>query len=344
MRPLKISYQLLLLVLLIGSPAGAMAQVCDVSDVIFRSQAEIDDFQSTYGPCTEISGDLNVSGLPLFTTDITSFAAFNDITRVGGTLRLQNHLELPGLDGFTSLTEIAGDLLISNIYYAEHIDGLANLTTVHGHILLSLVQNLENIDGLSGLSYVGDGLSIDRARTVTTLAPLLGLNGVNGTLLIDGVGISNLLGLGNMDSPEMAIFIKNCPQLTSLDGFPQGLDYMGHDLTISNNPALNDVEALSNLLVLVDLDIRDNDDLQQLTGLDNIQAVEGSLRVFRNPRLADCTSILSLVDDVDDFGPGPGPGVSGVPDVRDEVYLQDNQSTCNSEYLVEGFIFESGFE
>lgn len=344
MRSLKFSYQLLLLFLLIGSPVGAMAQVCDVSDVIFRSQAEIDAFQTTYGPCTEISGDLDVSGLPLFTTDITSFTAFNEITRVGGALRLQNHLELPGLDGFTSLTEVGGDLIISNIYFAEHIDGLANLTTVHGHILLSLVGNLENIDGLSGLRYVGDGLSIDRAPAVTTLAPLLGLNGVNGTLLIGGAGISNLVGLGNMDSPEMAILIKDCPQLTSLDGFPQGLDHMGHDLTISNNPVLNDIEALSNLLVVVGLDIRDNDGLQQLTGLDNIQAVEGSLRVFRNPQLADCSSILSLVDDVDDFSPGPGPGVSGVPDVRDEVYLQDNLSTCNSEYLMDGFIFESGFE
>ena len=344
MRPLKFSFQLLLFVLFSGSPAGAMAQVCDVSDVIFRSQAEIDDFQSTYGPCTEISGDLNVSGFVLNTTDITSFAAFNEITRVGGTLRLQNHLELPGLDGFTSLTEVGGNLLISNIYYAEHIDGLANLTTVHGHILLSLVQNLENIDGLAGLRLVGDGLSIDRAPTVTTLAPLLGLNGVNGTLAIANAGISNLFGLGNMESPEMAISITDCPQLTSLDGFPQGLDHIGHDITISNNPVLNDIEALSNLLVVTSLFIRDNDGLQQLTGLDNIQAVEGSLMVFRNPQLADCTSISSLVDDVDDFVPGPGPGVSGVPDVRDQVILQDNQWTCNSEFLMDGFIFESGFE
>lgn len=344
MRPLKISYQLLLLFLLIGSPAGAMAQICDVSDVNFASQADVDEFQATYGPCTEISGDLKIIGPILGGSDVSSLAGFNGIARVGGRLMVQNLPALLGLDGFTSLTEIAGDLLISNIYFAEHLDGLANLTTVHGRLLLSLVEGLENIDGLSGLSYVGDGLTIDRASAVTTLTPLLGLNGVNGTLLIANAGISNLFGLGNMDSPEMAIFIKDCPQLTSLDGFPQGLDYMGHDLTISNNPVLNDVEALSNLLVVVDLDIRDNDGLQQLTGLDNIQAVEGSLRVFRNPQLADCTSILSLVDDVDDFGPGPGPGVSGVPDVRDEVYLQDNRSTCNSEYLVEGFIFESGFE
>ncbi len=344
MKPLKYLHQLLSLMLLVGLPASAMAQVCDVSDVIFASQAEVDDFQSTYGPCTEISGDLKIIGPILGGSDVTSLAAFNGIARVGGRLMVQNLPMLLGFDGFTSLTEVGGDLLISNIYFAEHLDGLASLTTVHGHLLLSLVENIENIDGLSGLSYVGDGLSIDRASAVTTLAPLLGLNGVNGTLVIAGVGISNLIGLGNMNSPEMGILIKDCSKLTSLEGFPQGINQMGDDLTLSNNPVLNDIEALLNLLVVVNLYIRDNDILQQLTGLDNIQAVEGSLGLYRNPQLTDCISILSLVDDLDDFAPGPGPGVSGVPDVRNQVTLQDNQPTCNSEYLMEGFIFENGFE
>jgi hypothetical protein len=56
----------------------------------------------------------------------------------------------------------------------------------------------------------------------------------------------------------------------------------------------------------------------------------GGIYVTDNISLNDCSGIVVLVDPIDDYEPGPGPGASGIPDVADQVTILNNLEGCNS--------------
>jgi hypothetical protein len=55
------------------------AQNCSPADITLNSQAAIDDFQSTYGTCTTITGNLTIEG-----NDIVNLDGLQNITSIGG--------------------------------------------------------------------------------------------------------------------------------------------------------------------------------------------------------------------------------------------------------------------
>ena len=75
--------------------------------------------------------------------------------------------------------------------------------------------------------------------------------------------------------------------------------------------------------------IQHNAALESLAGLSALEAVQ-NLALEYNPTLGDCGGIVELVDPLDDFEPGPGPGLSAIPDVGDQARIQYNGQGCNS--------------
>jgi hypothetical protein len=73
-----------------------------------------------------------------------------------------------------------------------------------------------------------------------------------------------------------------------------------------------------------------------------LTSVDPNLSVWDNKSLNDCLGIVMLVDPIDDYEPGPGPGVSGIPDVANKVTIQNNLKGCNSvlEILAEAPLLE----
>jgi hypothetical protein len=69
-----------------------------------------------------------------------------------------------------------------------------------------------------------------------------------------------------------------------------------------------------------------------LTNLDGLSALKEAqhVRVENNMSLNHCLGIVVLVDPIDDYEPGPGPGASGVPDVANQVTILNNLEGCNS--------------
>ena len=73
-----------------------------------------------------------------------------------------------------------------------------------------------------------------------------------------------------------------------------------------------------------------NATLTSLAGLESLTSVATDVKLQSNPSLAVCRSLRALLDDVDDFPDGPGPGVAGILDVGAGVIISYNAEGCNS--------------
>jgi hypothetical protein len=129
--------------------------------------------------------------------------------------------------------------------------------------------------------------------------------------------------------------IVNNANLADVNGLA-GLETVRAWFEISWNPELTALEGLSALRgvglespSLGALIIQHNQGLRSLAGLSGLEAVQ-NLALEYNALLADCSSIADLIDPLDDYEPGPGPGLANIPDVGDQARVQFNERGCNS--------------
>ena len=80
--------------------------------------------------------------------------------------------------------------------------------------------------------------------------------------------------------------------------------------------------------------INGNGSLENVDGLQSVETTD-ELRLTGNAALGDCQGIVKLIDPIDDFEPGPGPGDSGHPD-QSYVSIVNNDMGCNSVNQVLG--------
>src|SRR5690606_29817153 len=140
---------------------------CPAGTVSLTSQAQIDDFATNYPNCTEISGDLYISG-----STITDLSPLSNLTSVGGYLRISTNSSLTDLDGLSNLTSVGGYLQIGSNSNLTNLDGLSNLTSVGGYLQIYNNSNLTNLNGLSNLTSVGADLVISYNYSLTDISGL----------------------------------------------------------------------------------------------------------------------------------------------------------------------------
>jgi hypothetical protein len=227
------------------------AQECSPADIELSSQAEVDSFQDSHGPCHRAT-NLTIRG-----PDIVNLDGLADFTEVSGRLSIYGNSQLTNIDGFPALVSVGKlDILSNDVLVA--IDGLNALAVIDSYLLIRLNYKLTSIQGLTSLRSVGENL-----------------------------------------------FISNSWELADMRGLSAVTD-LGGDLIIADTK-LDNLDALS-----------------QLT------RVGGTVNIQRNGYLYDCSGITRLIDGNDDGEPGPGPGIAGVPDVGDDVFLERNGAGCNS--------------
>jgi hypothetical protein len=84
-----------------------------------------------------------------------------------------------------------------------------------------------------------------------------------------------------------------------------------------------------------DLRIQNNNSLKNLDSLSTLESAQG-LILDNNPTLSDCQGITRLVDPIDDYEPGPGPGVAGIPDIGAHAVIRNNSEKCDSVNVILG--------
>ena len=282
-----------------------IASACGITDLClpfgnyyFKSQADIDIFQSDYPNCTGLEGMILING-----GDISNLKGLINLTSIGGTLEIENCWELKSLSGLEGVTSIGTLYLVTD--QLTNLSGLDGLTAINGNLSLNTNLSLQNLVGLEGVNFIGGGVSIYRNFVLKSLTGLEGLLAIGGDLHI-----------GNLSSSEGNY------QMTSLSGL-DNLTSIGGALDICSNEILTDLTALGNLTSIEgNLRFSDNESLQSLAGLDSLSLINGDLIIAANPFLTNITGLANLEVN----------SISNI-DITNNSSLSDCDIQCICEYL-----------
>ncbi len=246
------------------------SQQCLPDGLTFSTQTEIDNFQVNYPGCTEIEGNVTISG-----DDITSLTGLSILTSIGGELKIFNNQTLTSLTGLDNLTYIDGCLHIGDIPLGNplliNLSGLNNLDTIGGDLTITFNHNLTNLTGLNNLLFIGGNLYV-----------------IINESLFDFTGVDNLSHIEN----EIEISLNN--SLNSLNGL-DSLSYVGSSFYIWDNPSLSSLSNLHNLEQVYFLDISYNESLVDLSGLNNLVSIEYGLIINNNDALVSLNGLENII-------------------------------------------------
>lgn len=216
------------------------AQVC-TADLVFTTQASIDNFINTNQGCSAVNGSVKIVG--------------NDITN---------------LDGLAVLTVIEGSLSIESTLI-KNLNGLSGITRIGGAIDINNNASLTSLAGLSALADIGSSLRIADNSVLTDITSLSKIEVVNGFLSVGrNASLASLAGLENIQSVHGALAIGSDNALTNLNGLSKLTSILGY-IFIANNPSLLNLTGLINVTSISGyINISHNNLLTSLAGIDNI--------------------------------------------------------------------------
>ncbi len=229
---------------------------------------------TAFGPTqlTRVDGDLELSGQVL--GDISGFSS---LASVGGTFRLYAPA-LTELTALSSLTTVGGGLGIEGSSITS-LHGLENLTSFEGSFSVG-ATSIRDLTGLPEWTHLSN-LSIQFNPLLESLAGLEALEVVDQHVTItDSPLLSSLGALENLESLFISLELKNLPALATFDGLQnmtnlQGLYLERTGLTsFQNFPAVEDMYSV---------EIRFNDALTSLSGLENLEVVQQGFRISASP-------------------------------------------------------------
>ncbi|WP_434424726.1 hypothetical protein [Nannocystis pusilla] len=210
--------------------------------------------------------------------DSIFLASQADVDRMHGCTRVVDRLDISGPDivdlcPLTSLVEVGKYLEIRLNPELESLAGLERLERVGAAVFVSENAALRDLEGLVGLRHVYD-VSVN----------------INASLI-------SLAGLRNTRPPPNSyaeVFIAANDSLTTLAGIESVVAEDTMRVTLYANPALTDLSALAGADRLGGLSIRDHAQLESLAGIEQLQRVDGTVDISRNPRLADLAGLSGL--------------------------------------------------
>lgn len=314
----------------IAANCGITLPCLPYGDYYFFTQSEIDNFQTYYPGCTEITGNVEISG-----DDIVNLEGLNVLTSISWNFLIEDNSLLLDLTGLENLTTIGGSLVIGSGYQdyqaLTSLSGLDNLTSIGGQLYIS--KN----DDLTGLFASNSLASIEELyiRNNNMLTGLTGLNGINGELgnleISNNASLLSLAGLDDITSVGYIAAIRNNNALSNIEGLGNLLSTEW--LYITNNPILTDLSGLGNISITVALSISENDALTSLSGLENMDPGPLCyLSVFDNNTLSTC-HVQSICDYlINPNGPvnihNNAPGCNSETEVYDVCWAKTNETAA----------------
>jgi len=214
---------------------NSFSQSCLPEGITFDTQEEIDNFQTNYPGCTEIEGDVTISGYGITNLNGLSVVTFigGDLT-IGGTLFFSNP-NLTSLTGLDNLETIGGDLLIGGNDLLTSLSGLGNLASIGGNLSIG-------INVWDGIEYEDLG-----NNALTSLTGLNSVNSIGGNLYVRfNDALTSLSGIDNIAAStigDISIYsnssLTNCEVQNVCDYLvsPNGTVTIHSNATGCNNPS-----------------------------------------------------------------------------------------------------------
>jgi hypothetical protein len=203
---------------------------CEPMSMALNTQAQVDNFQNTYGPCDRVL-TLYVEG-----PDISNLNGLSALTDVASSLYIQNNPVLIDVSGLSAMTGVTRNLWIQNNTSLTSLSGLSALRGVGG--LLAIFQNnaMTDIDGLTALMEVGGSLVIR-----------------DNALLADVDGLSALASVAGAEMADQRfLHIENNASLVNLDGLSSvtsvGIQGGYAMVLIQDNDTLSQCKGMAQLL------------------------------------------------------------------------------------------------
>jgi hypothetical protein len=168
-----------------------------------------------------------------FNDSLSSLAGLENLTTIEGTFDIGDSFaggnpKLINLTGLDNLSYIGGDLRIYDNLVLTSLTGLENLKTINGGLVIggdptswgdAGNPSLKNISALVNISHLNTTLRILYNDSLTNLDGLDGLVSIGSDLWIEGNGsLSSLNGLENLSFIGDCLAINNNPELVSIDG------------------------------------------------------------------------------------------------------------------------------
>ncbi len=235
------------------------AQCPPAGDLVFGTQAEIDQFIIDYPNCTEIDGGVEINNFISFFESIISME--------------DSETWITSLAPLSNIEIINGNFNLTYLGFYGYVDDLGGL-----HLYPS---ELNSLSVLSNLTIIEGDLNI----TSTSLSDftLNSLTNINGNL---NINYNYINGSSQAENQMLGTPILN--------GF-NSLEYIGGNLLIENNLLLTEISAFSNLNTLSgSLVIRENNNLVDISNLSNLSYINGVVAISDNPNLSDCCVIECL--------------------------------------------------
>jgi hypothetical protein len=323
---------ILLLAIVILAHFTMLPQSCLPEGITFTSQSQIDSFQINYPNCTEIEGNVSISGENISYLDsLIVLTAFHGILLVGDANYLGT--QLINLSGLDSVTNIQGDLKIWGNDSLTSLIGLNSLNSVGGDISIWGTDALTDLSGMNNVTSIGGDLNIGYNDLLTSLDGLNNLdnNSINNLTIVGNPSLTDchiesiceylIAPNGRVRIHDNATGCNNPPEIAdscgiSLTCLPYG-DYYFHTQQeidsfqsdysncqeIEGNMLIsgNDIKNLTGLNIITsvggNLGIFACDSLLNLTGLDNLQNIAGLLAIDGNQVMVDFTG-LDILDEI----------------------------------------------
>ncbi len=255
----------LLTILSVIVQISVIAQSCLPNGIHFKTQSEIDNFNTNYPNCTKIEGPIIIDDT--IEGDITNLLGLSNLTQTGFYFRISNNSMLTELNGLENFDTIGYSLSIIDNNSLTSLSAFESLNYVYSYIEIVENPSLVNLEGLEQLD------------TITNLS------------IIENESLQDLSELSNLKKTRTLLHIENNQSLNSLSGL-ENLVFVGEDLKIFNNNSLTDLQGLNGLKYIQSgLKIRYNDQLTSLDGLENLDTINGGLSIWGNDVLSSLESI-----------------------------------------------------
>ncbi|MBL7825361.1 MAG: T9SS type A sorting domain-containing protein [Saprospiraceae bacterium] len=301
-------------------------------DIHLTSQAQVDQFQTTYPDCDSlINGSLHIGP----STDISNLNGLAGLRYVENNIHIVDNsvlTTLSGLEGIQTFSQNSynpflppDSLVIRGNIQLNSLVGFGNIQTQTGdtdfQVLIADNPVLQNLEGLEFLKNAGfytvsfdapkkrGGIAIQNNAQLESLAGLSSLRfGIldilNNDHLQDLNGIGPMFGVTNASAILNIVGNDGLSNLAGLDSIRQL-----RSITLENNTSLESLQGLQNLnkveggylcsegcVLTFGMTIRNNPALEDLSGLETLQSIAGYLTIDDNLNLKNLHGLDNLTE------------------------------------------------
>ncbi|HEY3387576.1 MAG TPA: T9SS type A sorting domain-containing protein [Saprospiraceae bacterium] len=232
-------------------------------------------------------------------SEITKVPQFPLLTQIDGHFRLNGTYAITEIVGYENIKHVNGDLVIDisstelgrdNV--AFKMNAFHNLTSVGGRFSV-FVQQLDTLDGFIALDSVGGGFGVHFNGGFHNFPQHNQFKFIGGGISLVNLsfleGLECLTGLDHING----LLLSSCSNLMSLSAINHFTEFGGGlELTHLNLTSFSD---LSNLNAIDgSLRIYDCNSLTDLGGLENLDSINGHIFIFRNKNLESLEGIQHI--------------------------------------------------